>query len=192
MLASGPALAHHVMGGTLPASFAQGLLSGLGHPIIGIDHLAAIIACGLIAAALGGSRALPLAFVGASLVGVGLHLALVDLPGAELLIAGSVIALGLLLASRRLPHAGLLAALFGLAGMAHGYAYGESIVGAEPQPLLAYLLGLALVQGAIAMASHAVAGAVAGSGESRRLGAYRAGGCVVLLVGAAAFGLALA
>ena len=44
-----PALAHHVMGRELPADFAQGLLSGLGHPIIGLDHLAAVVAVGCLA-----------------------------------------------------------------------------------------------------------------------------------------------
>ena len=38
-----PAWAHHPMGGTLPQTFLQGLLSGFGHPVIGVDHLAAIV-----------------------------------------------------------------------------------------------------------------------------------------------------
>ena len=49
-LAAEPALAHHVMGGAMPATFGQGLLSGLGHPIIGLDHLAALVGAGLVAA----------------------------------------------------------------------------------------------------------------------------------------------
>jgi urease accessory protein len=42
------------------------------------------------------------------------------------------------------------AALFGLAGLAHGYAYGESIFGAEPTPLFAYLAGLVVIQSVLA------------------------------------------
>jgi urease accessory protein len=34
------AFAHHVMGGETPSTFVDGLLSGIGHPIIGADHLA--------------------------------------------------------------------------------------------------------------------------------------------------------
>ena len=45
-----PALAHHPMGGRMPATFTDGLLSGLGHPIIGLDHLAAVLAIGCLAA----------------------------------------------------------------------------------------------------------------------------------------------
>jgi urease accessory protein len=33
-----PAFAHHPMGGLTPATFADGLLSGLGHPVIGLDQ----------------------------------------------------------------------------------------------------------------------------------------------------------
>jgi urease accessory protein len=37
-----------------------------------------------------------------------------------------------------------------VAGLFHGYAYGESIFGAERTPLEAYLVGLVIVQSAIA------------------------------------------
>ena len=45
-----PAFAHHVMGGKLPETFLQGLLSGLGHPIIGLDHFGAIVGIGILVA----------------------------------------------------------------------------------------------------------------------------------------------
>jgi urease accessory protein len=51
----------------------------------------------------------------------------------------------LLVVDRRVP-AGLWMALFVIAGLFHGYAYGESIYGAEPTPLAAYLAGLVAVQ----------------------------------------------
>jgi len=190
-LASGPALAHHPMGGGVPGTFVQGLLSGLGHPIIGVDHLAAVLAAGLIAGAVGASALLPLAFVLASLAGVGLHLALVTLPAAEALAALSVVALGALLLGRRLPGAAALVALFAAAGALHGYAYGESIVGAEASPLLAYLVGLALVQAGIATASLVLARLAAGAGEGRTVRAYRLGGLAVLAVGVGALALSL-
>ena len=46
---------------------------------------------------------------------------------------------------------GALLGLFALAGLLHGYALGESIVGAEPAPLAAYLIGLAVIQSGIAL-----------------------------------------
>src|SRR3954466_7050575 len=76
--------AHHVMGGTTPQTLAQGLLSGLAHPVIGLDHLAFTVAAGLLAASLPPPLAraalMPLAFLVAGAVGASLHLAGVDLP----------------------------------------------------------------------------------------------------------------
>jgi hypothetical protein len=50
MLLATPASAHHAMGGATPSNLWEGLLSGLAHPVIGLDHLAFVIAAGLIAA----------------------------------------------------------------------------------------------------------------------------------------------
>ena len=36
------AMAHHAMGGRMPANFFEGFISGLAHPIIGLDHFAFI------------------------------------------------------------------------------------------------------------------------------------------------------
>jgi len=47
--------------------------------------------------------------------------------------------------------------LFAMVGAVHGYALGESIYGAEPTPLCAYLVGLAIIQSAIALAAATAA-----------------------------------
>ena len=149
LLALAPASAHHAMGGGLPSTFGEGLLSGLGHPVIGPDHLAFLIAIGVAVGVGGLSLALPIVFVAASAIGVALHVSGMALPGAELIVAASVIAAGILIAHGRAVPLTAWAALFGLAGLAHGYAYGESIFGAEPTPLFAYLLGLVAIQSAL-------------------------------------------
>jgi urease accessory protein len=147
--AAQPAFAHHVMGGALPQTFLQGLLSGLGHPIIGIDHLAAIVAVGCLAAREPGSVLLVIGFVVANGLGAAAHLHLGAVPAGEILAALSVMALGVVLvAGRPLSHP-VLIGLFVVSGFLHGYALGESIVGAEPQPLAAYFAGLAIIQSAI-------------------------------------------
>src|SRR5262249_48221300 len=147
-----PAYAHHMMGGRTPSTFAEGLLSGLGHPVIGIDHLAFIVAVGLAVGVAGLSLAMPALFVAASAVGVALHVIGANLPGAELVVAASVILAGGVLAAGGAARASLSmwAVLFAVAGLFHGYAYGESIFGAERTPVWAYLLGLVIVQTAIA------------------------------------------
>ena len=149
LLTLAPASAHHAMGGGLPSTFGEGLLSGLGHPVIGPDHLAFLIAIGVAVGVGGLSLALPIVFVAASAIGVALHVSGMALPGAELIVAASVIAAGILIAHGRAVPLTAWAALFGVAGLAHGYAYGESIFGAEPTPLFAYLLGLVAIQSAL-------------------------------------------
>lgn len=151
LLAATAAQAHHAMDGQTPQTFGQGFLSGLAHPVIGLDHLAFVLAVGWLLARFGlGLRALlAAAFVTGSVVGTALHLRSVDLPASELLVALSVLIAGLALALRRLPGAGLLWVALPVAGVLHGYAYGESIVGAESTPLYAYLAGFVLIQFAI-------------------------------------------
>jgi len=160
-LTAGPAFAHHVMAGRLPASFADGLLSGLGHPIIGLDHFAAVVAVGCLAAAQRAASALVIGFVLAMMAGVALHVRGASVPGVEILVALSVIGLGAVLLLRRPLPAGAALSLFALVGLLHGYALGETIAGAEPTPLYAYLLGLAVIQSAVALVAMSVARAVA-------------------------------
>jgi urease accessory protein len=147
-----PAEAHHVMGGRTPSTFLEGLLSGLGHPVIGLDHLAFIVAMGVAAGVAGLNLAIPALFIVASAAGVALHVRGVTLPVAEMLVALSVVIAGAMIASGRALQALVWAALFVVAGLVHGYAFGESIYGAEASPLAAYLLGLVIVQAAVATA----------------------------------------
>jgi urease accessory protein len=157
LLTAEPAFAHHLMGGRMPATFTDGLLSGLGHPVIGLDHFAAVVAVGCLAAAHRAAPALALGFVLAMIGGVALHLQGATVPGAEILVALSVIAVGAILLSRRAMALGAALTLFALVGLIHGYALGESIYGAEPTPLYAYLLGLTVIQSAVALAAMSVA-----------------------------------
>lgn len=148
-----PAGAHHAVEGRIPSNLWEGLLSGLAHPILGLDHLAFVVAAGLIAALHRRGVLIPIAFAAASLIGTGLHLLSWELRAPELMISLSVLLFGVLLIARqlRLPIVVVLAAA---SGIFHGYAYGESIVGAEMTPLWAYLLGLALVQLAVGLSTR--------------------------------------
>ncbi|MEA2953017.1 MAG: urease accessory protein [Alphaproteobacteria bacterium] len=147
-----PAAAHHVMGGRMATTFGEGFLSGLGHPILGLDHLAAIVAVGCIAASQMRGAMLVVGFVIAMMAGTAAHVGEATIPASEILVALSVIVLGLVMLLRSLSSAMALT-LFALAGFFHGYALGESIAGAEPTPLYAYLAGLAIIQSGIALAA---------------------------------------
>lgn len=149
-----PVLAHHPLGGKTPSTFLEGFLSGLGHPVLGLDHLVFVIAVGLLTAALGRQLIMPIAFVVASMLGTGIHLLSIDLPLPELVISASVLVFGVLLALKERPQNSVVTVLALIAGLFHGFAYGEAIFGAEMGPLAAYLLGFAVIQLAIAAGAY--------------------------------------
>lgn len=145
-----PALAHHPMGGSTPSTLTEGLLSGLGHPILGLDHLAALVAVGLVASRYAsGALLLPVLWIAGMGLGAFAHMNSIDLPAGEILVAGSLVligAIGVLKPSLPLP---VLAALFAAAGFAHGHALAESIIGADTAVVGAYLIGLVAIQAAV-------------------------------------------
>ncbi|HEU5017210.1 MAG TPA: HupE/UreJ family protein [Pseudolabrys sp.] len=176
-----PAAAHHLMGGRIPATFTEGILSGLGHPIIGLDHFAAVVAVGCLAATHRSSVALAIGFVLAMIAGVAAHLHGGTVPAGETLAAISVVGLGVLLFRHDGISAPAALALFVLVGLIHGYLFGESIYGAEPTPLYAYLLGLAAIQSAVALGAMAIAQAL--MRKSDRISVLRPIGTAIAGVG---------
>lgn len=153
-----PALAwaHHFMDATVPQTFVQGLLSGLGHPLIGLDHAAFIVGAGFVLAVVPRGLWGVLALIGGSLFGAALHLLGVAIPGGEMGVALSVILVGAMIGFRKpVPFLWLTGGL-ALAGILHGHAYAESIFGAETAPLAAYLIGFSLIQFCVASAAFAV------------------------------------
>lgn len=146
LMVAWPTLAHHPMGGLAPTNLFEGMVSGFAHPIIGIDHLVFLLAIGLLTIGQSKKYWIPAAFVVATVAGTFIHLNGINLFAVEVMIAISVVLSGsLLLAYRKYPPS-LLIALGGGAGLFHGYAYGEAIVGAEAAPMAAYLLGFSIIQ----------------------------------------------
>src|SRR5688572_16643808 len=145
------AYAHHPMGGTTPATMIEGLLSGLGHPIIGVDHFIFIAGAGVLAAKFGRGWILPLVFVFASIFTTLVRYLGADAGLGELPVAASLVVLGAMMLAKATPREGVIALLFLLAGTIHGHALGEAIVGAEQTPLVAYLAGLTIIQSAIGL-----------------------------------------
>lgn len=150
LLAPLPAHAHHAMGGALPTNAFESAISGLAHPVIGIDHLAFVVLVGLLAARSGRTLATSASFAAATVVGCLLLLAGVTLPFTEVVIGGSVVTLGALLLRAYLPKGELLGIAVPVVGLFHGWAYGEAILGAETGVIPAYLAGFGVIQFAIA------------------------------------------
>ena len=156
------AIAHHPLGGKLPANFFEGIMSGFGHPVIGFDHLAFIIASGLIAVGTARGILIPIAFVITTGIGALIHLQAINLPVPEIIIAASVAVFGILLIignkqTKAANYTLVVAGLAALAGIFHGYAYGEGIFGAEPTPLVAYLIGFTVIQLGISLGVYLIA-----------------------------------
>lgn len=184
MLAAPPALSHHAMGGKLPATFAAGLGSGLAHPLIGLDHLAFVVAIGLLAATLKRGIWLPLSFMLAAMGGTGFHLAGFPLPGVEFFVTASILCFGGLLTLRHHFNRLGLVALAMVAGLCHGYAYGEAIFGAETTPVVAYLIGFTAIQLAVSLTAFLLARNWL-KGTQQEVPALRSAGLVICGIGLA-------
>jgi urease accessory protein len=129
-----------------PGAAGAGLAEGFAHPLLGLDHLLAMVAVGLWAAQLGG-RALwlvPLSFM--TMMAVGGAVALTsDLPAVELGILGSLVVIGALVAAAvRLP-AALGATLVAFFAFFHGHAHGAEMPEAASAAL--YALGFVAATG---------------------------------------------
>ena len=141
-----PAWAH------APAGSAEGFVSGLLHPVSGLDHVLAMLAVGLWGAQLGAPAIwlLPVTFPLMMAVGGFLGLLGVLLPGVEVGIAVSAIVLGAAVAFESkppLPGVALLVAVFALF---HGHAHGTELPAGQSG--LLYSVGFVVATGGL----HAV------------------------------------
>jgi urease accessory protein len=131
---------------------AGGFVSGLSHPVSGLDHVVAMIAVGLWGAQLGRPAVwiLPVAFPMIMAFGGMLGLIGAPLPGVEVGIALSAVVLGALVLGRvRLP---LAAAVIVVACFAvfHGHAHGTELQAGQNAML--YSIGFVIATGLL----HAV------------------------------------
>lgn len=132
VLATGTAVLGLLISSTAAAHLGHehgGMVAGIAHPFLGLDHVLAMLAVGMWAAQIGGRAvwAVPLAFV--TMMGGGglLAIAGVALPAVEAGIAASVLVLGLLVAlAVRLPLAAG-AVLTGAFALFHGHAHGSEL-----------------------------------------------------------------
>jgi urease accessory protein len=186
-LTATPALAHHPLGGLPMETFAEGLLSGVGHPILGFDHLFFVALMGVAALFTARRHAAPAAYIAAMLAGCALMYAGLGLPAKEVMIALSLLVLGGAVLSGRALGGGMALALFAGFGLFHGSAFGDALAaqegGAGAAVLAGYLLGLGAVQYLMALAAGWLA--------ERLLGATHAAATGPRLAGAAVAGIGL-
>ena len=110
-------------------SIAGGFAGGFGHPLFGLDHVAAMVAVGLWGAFLGAPAifVLPIVFPLVMVFGGVLAIVGVPLPGTEIAIAVSAVVLGAMVATAARPPLRVAAAVVGLFAIFHGYAHGAEV-----------------------------------------------------------------
>lgn len=181
-LTATPALAHHPLNGMPMETFAHGMLSGVGHPVLGFDHLFFVILVGIAALFTTRRYMAPAAYIGAMLVGCGLMYAGVALPLTEAVIAFSLLALGYVVLSGRALSIVPAVAIFAGFGLFHGSAFGGSIAGQEggisAAVLVGYLIGLGAIQYLIAIAAGFVTEKLLGATEASAMNARLAGAAI--------------
>jgi urease accessory protein len=131
---------------------AVGFLTGLRHPVSGLDHVLAMIAVGLWGAQLGlpAVWVLPVAFPMVMAMGGMIGLLGIPLPGIEIGIAASAIALGIAVMLEVRPPLAGAAVVVGFFAIFHGYAHGSELPPGENG--LLYSLGFVISTGCL----HAV------------------------------------
>jgi urease accessory protein len=173
-LAAAPVHAHQQTGQ------AAGFLTGLKHPVSGLDHVLAMISVGLWGAQLGAPAVwlLPVVFPMVMAFGGFLGLLGIPLPGIEVGIAVSALLLGLMIALEARPPLWGAAVLVGFFAIFHGYAHGTELPAGESG--LLYSVGFVIATGCL----HAT-GIGIGVAHRWRAGriALRAAGAIVAVAG---------
>lgn len=149
LLASTAAIAH--TGDGANGGFAAGFL----HPILGWDHVVAMVAVGLWGAFLGQPAiwVLPIVFPLVMAFGGALGVVGVPLPAVETGIASSAIVLGLMVAAAARPPLWVAALIVGIFAIFHGHAHGTELP--ESANPLAFSLGFVIATGMLHVAGIA-------------------------------------
>jgi urease accessory protein len=175
LLVFAPAVLAHEGGG-----IAGGFYSGFVHPMLGWDHVAAMVAVGLWGAFLGNPAiwVLPIVFPMVMAIGGALGVAGVPLPAVETGIASSAVILGLMVALAARPPLWMAALIVAVFAIFHGYAHGAELP--EAANPLAYSLGFVIATGLLHLSG--IAFGLLARWPVGRL-AVRAGGGLIALAG---------
>ena len=151
MLAWIPGAQAHMSGGAV-----GGFTAGFMHPILGWDHVIAMVAVGLWGAFLGMPALwlLPVVFPLVMALGGALGVMGVPLPGVEVGIAGSAIALGGMVACAAKPPIWLAALIVGTFAIFHGHAHGTELPDAADP--MAFSLGFVVATGLLHLCGIAI------------------------------------
>jgi urease accessory protein len=182
LAAAAPALAHIGQGE------AGGFASGFTHPLLGLDHVIAMVAVGLWGVFLGAPAiwVLPIVFPLVMALGGAFGVIGLPLPGVETGIALSAIVLGLCVLLALKPPLPVAAAIVGVFAIFHGYAHGAEMP--ESSSAVTFALGFVIATGLLHLAGILFGGLA--RWDAGRIAVRTAGGLIALAGGAFLTGLA--
>lgn len=151
-----PAYAQMYLDDEPPKTFVEGFVTGVGNPVIGIYHLAAMVGIGILVGIAARGVVPVLAFGAAAMLGVAIQVSPLVIPADSLFVAFTTMVIGILVLRRQYIIPRVASLVFAVAGLVHGYSLGEVLVGAEPVAIIAYVFGLVVVQTAIGIAACAI------------------------------------
>jgi len=167
-----PAFAHEGEG------VAGGFLAGFMHPILGWDHVAAMVAVGLWGAFLGAPAIwlLPIVFPLVMAFGGVLGIAGVPLPAVETGIAASAVVLGTMVALGARPPLWVATIVVGAFAIFHGHAHGTELPTAADA--VAYAAGFVIGTGLLHLVG--ITFGLATKWEAGRVAVRAAGGAIAV------------
>lgn len=146
-----------------PAAFAHtgvglagGFASGFMHPLMGLDHVSAMVAVGILGAFMGRPAlwVLPIVFPLVMAFGGVLGLAGLPIPGIEIGIALSSVVLGIMIVLPTKPSLWIASIVVAIFAIFHGYAHGAELPSAANP--LAYSLGFVVSTGLLHLTGIAI------------------------------------
>ena len=180
------AFAHHSLGGMPMVTFADGLLSGVGHPLLGFDHLFFVALVGIAAIYTKQRFTSPMVYIVAMLFGCYAMSTGIGLPAKEVIIGLFLLTLGAVVLSDKALSLLPAIAIFAGFGLFHGSAFGDALASQEAgiggQVLIGYLVGLSAIQYAIALGAGWLVAKVLGALTAQAI-QERLAGAVVAGVG---------
>ncbi|MBO6835191.1 MAG: HupE/UreJ family protein [Alphaproteobacteria bacterium] len=170
------------------AGHGGGFISGLTHPIFGLDHVIAMVAVGLWGVFLGRPALfiLPIVFPLIMAFGGAMGVLGIPVPAVEAGIAASAVVLGLLIAFAVKAPLPLAAAIVGVFAIFHGHAHGTELP--ESASAATYSIGFVLSTGMLHLVGIGLGEVMRGS--IGRIAARGLGGIIALMGAAFLTGLA--
>lgn len=169
----------------LHTGYDGGIYAGLLHPVLGLDHLLAMVTVGLLSAQMGGRAiwTVPATFVAVMAAGGLLGIVNMPLPFVEYGIALSVVALGIaLVVPKKLPVVALMI-LVGVFALFHGHAHGTELpaVSETVLDISTYVIGFLIATAGL----HLIGALIGQIAESTPKGvnALRFSGAVIAIAG---------